>query len=56
MYDLSDKPKVDHEPIDEDSEMNLLDAVGADAVPEPENQNQIRKKFRLVTIGKMQLP
>lgn len=35
--------------------MSLI-SPGADVVPEKEPQNQINKRFRLITVGKKQLP
>jgi len=33
-----------------------LFSAGADAIPEPQTQNQTKKKYRLITVGKKQLP
>ncbi|TFK56712.1 hypothetical protein OE88DRAFT_1803380 [Heliocybe sulcata] len=49
-----DQSKVDNE-MEEDSEMKLLSA-GADAVPAAEPKGQEKKKFRVITVGKKQLP
>lgn len=38
-----------------EDEMNLI-SEGADAVPAKESQNKAKKSFRLITIGKKQLP
>jgi hypothetical protein len=40
---------------DEDAEMKLL-SEGADAVPSAEPRDKASKKFRLISIGKKQLP
>jgi hypothetical protein len=33
-----------------------LFSAGADAIPEPQTQNQTKKKYRLITVRKKQLP
>lgn len=46
--------ETDNEP-DEDAHMKVL-APGADAVPTREPLDQSKKRFRLITVGKKQLP
>jgi len=41
--------------MDQDEEMKLL-SPGSDAIPQRESQNRAKKRFRLITIGKKQLP
>lgn len=54
MHVKTSGSKVDNED-DEDVEMKVL-APGADAVPAHEELDEPKKRFRLITVGKKQLP